>query len=184
VHRISGSALNQLLNRRGLSFDLYGNLYVTEQVNHRLKLLQYVSPYRYRASSTCCFSPVLARSNNQPALCDNAQWTINGTTLYNNVTLGGPLPTSLFVDGINQIYVSTSTRASILMRTLTSNVITRNITGNFTGSLSLFVAMNGDVLIDNGSANKHVDDCSCTVSQQQLLRSFYRSKWNAVLFPR
>jgi hypothetical protein len=159
-----GPALNQLLHPRGMSFDSYGNLYVTEQYNHRLTKFNIVSNSCSKffltdaehPLYTSCFSTVLARSNNEPALCYNAQWTINGTTLYNNITLG-PLPTSLFVDGINQIYVSTSTRSSILMRPLTSNTITRNITGNFTGSLSVFVSINGDIFIDNGLANKRVD---------------------------
>ena len=95
-------------------------------------------------------------SYNQPRLCADAIWTSNATTILTNVTLGGA-PFSLFIDGINTIYVTSQTRGFVWIRPQDPTVQPRNITNNFNRSSSVFVNINGDVYIDNGFVNGRVD---------------------------
>lgn len=95
-------------------------------------------------------------SYNQPKLCTDAIWSINATTLITNVTLGGS-PFTVFIDGINNLYVGSQNRGSIAIRPSDNALFTRNITGNFNRSSSFFVAINGDVYIDNGLIHGRVN---------------------------
>jgi DNA-binding beta-propeller fold protein YncE len=81
---------------------------------------------------------------------------VNATSILTNATIGLQ-PTGLFVDGVNSLFVSSSTHPMISIRPQGYTIISRNITGAFNQSLSHFVALNGDVFIDNGALQRRVD---------------------------
>ena len=66
-------------------------------------------------------------------------------------------PYSIFVDGINTIYVTGRSRNTVFIWPQGTTSITRNVSGSFNRSSSLFVSINGDIYVDNGFVNGRVD---------------------------
>ncbi|CAF4380599.1 unnamed protein product, partial [Adineta steineri] len=136
---VAGSSSNQLNYPRTFSFDSYGNLYVADQNNNRIQKF-------ILASNSCSLS------YNQPQLCSNTSWYSNATTLLSNSSIG-LLPYGIFVDGINTLYVVSRSKNRVFVWPQGNSAPTKNISGNFNNSYSLFVSMNGDIYIDNGYLN-------------------------------
>ena len=90
-------------------------------------------------------------------------WSSNATTLLTHTTIGSS-PDFLFVDGLNTFYVLGLTRNTIFVWPQGSSVITQNISGSFNRSLSMFVALNGDIYFDNGFARGRVEKWSFSTS--------------------
>jgi DNA-binding beta-propeller fold protein YncE len=112
-----------------------------------------------------CIKPIsiLGLSYNQPRICADAVWSINATTFLNSAAIGSS-PDLLFVDGLNTVYVLGRARNMIFVWPQGNPGITRNISGTFNRSLSMFVSINGDIYIDNGFTRGRVEKWSFSTS--------------------
>ncbi|CAF1428315.1 unnamed protein product [Adineta steineri] len=137
-----GSQSNQLDGPFSLSFDRFGNMFVTDQSNHRIQkfLLMKDSP---------------ALSFNQPKFCPTPIWDSDGIT-FANQSIVGEDPRAIFVNANNTIYVVNREDNTILIWEEENVNPTKIISGNFTAPLSLFVTSNGDIYIDDGDHNGQV----------------------------
>ena len=68
----------------------------------------------------------------------------------------GKEPLAIFVNTNNTIYVANNEKNQILVWHEGSISPTRIISGNFSGTNSLFVSLNGDIYIDDGYKNGRV----------------------------
>ncbi|CAF1408570.1 unnamed protein product [Adineta steineri] len=137
-----GSRSNQLLNPFSFSFDSYGNMFVTDQYNHRIQKFLLM-----KDSSALPF--------NQPQFCSTATWNLTGITIANQ-SIVGLFPRDIFVSKNNTIYVANQQNNTIIMWEEESANPTKIIEGNFTIPMSLFVTSNGDIYIDDGQKNGRV----------------------------
>jgi hypothetical protein len=92
---------------------------------------------------------LLALSFNQPKFCPTASWNHNGIT-FANQDIVGRYSFSVFNNTNNTIYVGNQENSTILVWHEDSINPTKIISGNFTYPNSLFVALNGDIYIDDG----------------------------------
>ncbi|CAF3936588.1 unnamed protein product [Adineta steineri] len=157
-HRIVGSSLdgfrclvgcfgkglqsNQLQNPFSLSFDHSGNMFVTDYNN-------------YRIQKFLLMKDSVALSLNQPKFCSTAIWNFNGMTIADR-SIVGQLPTGIFVNTNNTIFVANKENNTIVIWNEESVSPTKIIHGNFTKPNSLFVTSNGDIYIDDGFKNGRV----------------------------
>ncbi|CAF1536843.1 unnamed protein product, partial [Adineta ricciae] len=98
-------------------------------------------------------------SFNQPKFCLTATWNPNGITIANQ-SIVGIRPFGIFVNTNNTIYVANKEKNTILIWQEESINPTKNIQGNFTEPISLFVTSNGDIYIDDGIKNGRVQKWS------------------------
>ncbi|CAF1565509.1 unnamed protein product, partial [Adineta steineri] len=136
-----GSQSNQLHYPFSLSFDRFGNMFVTDTVNSRIQK----------------FFPMkdsFALSFNQPKFCSSATWNFNGIT-FANVSTAGQDPRAIFVNTNNTIYVANRENNTVIIWQEESINPTKIISGNFTSPNSLFVTSNGDIYIGDGNSNKN-----------------------------
>ncbi|CAF1457981.1 unnamed protein product, partial [Adineta steineri] len=131
-----GSKSNQLDTPCILSFDHSGNMFVTNQLNHRIQKF-------------LLMKDSFGLSFNQPKFCSTAIWNPNGITIADQSTVGF-VPGAIFVNTNNTIYVVNRLNKTIIMWQEESVNPTNIIHGNFTGSISLFVTSNGDIYIGDG----------------------------------
>ena len=103
---------------------------------------------------------VLTLSYNQPRFCLNTSWNSNATT-FANESLVDALPYDIFINSNNSIYILNQNTGEILIW-LNENHLnpTKNISGDLADSLSIFVSTNGDIYVDNGKTNGHVEKWS------------------------
>jgi secreted PhoX family phosphatase len=99
---------------------------------------------------------ISALSYNQPKFCSNASWDSNATTFADSSILGSSAY-GIFVDGINTVYVVSQSENIIYAWTQGSTSSTKNISGSFNLSYSIFVSILGDIYVDNGYFNNQVD---------------------------
>ncbi|CAF1478174.1 unnamed protein product [Adineta ricciae] len=97
-----------------------------------------------------------ALSFNQPKFCLGAVWNGHGIT-FANQSIVGQNPLLLFIDTNNTIYVVDQDKNEILIWFNQSTYPTKTISGSFSYPTSMFVTTLGDIIIDNGFANKRVD---------------------------
>jgi hypothetical protein len=90
---------------------------------------------------------------NRPKPCPNALWYHDGITVANETSLGKDL-FSLFVDINNAIYSIDYTYGIVRVWQDRGSSLTRNISGKFKTTQSLFAISNGD-LYSNNSADHH-----------------------------
>lgn len=95
-------------------------------------------------------------SYNQPKFCPSAKWNPNAITFTNESTVGDN-PYGIFVDINNTIYVADKQNGRVSIWPPSSTTPTRILSGGINSPFSLFVAINGDIFIDNGDANGRVD---------------------------
>jgi hypothetical protein len=105
--------------------------------------------------SISLFVSLLALSFNQPKFSPTATWNSNAIT-FANQSIVGQDPRAIFVNTINTIYVAHRQKNQILVWDEGSINPTKIISGNFSGSLSLFVTSNGDIYIDDGTEHNQV----------------------------
>ncbi|CAF1027553.1 unnamed protein product [Adineta steineri] len=94
-------------------------------------------------------------SYNQPKFCPTTFWHPNGITIANE-SIVGRAPRAIFVNTNNEIYVTDQENNTILMWDEGSDNPTKVTSGHFTEPLSLFVALNDDIYIDDGFWNGRV----------------------------
>ncbi|CAF1357311.1 unnamed protein product [Adineta ricciae] len=87
---------------------------------------------------------------NQPKFCSKSVWSQNGMTVADQFTLGSK-PSALFIDKKNLIYSINRETMKILVWHQGNIEPTKTIFTGFFNSSSLFVALNGDIYIDNGA---------------------------------
>ncbi|CAF1452698.1 unnamed protein product [Adineta steineri] len=141
-----GSQSNQLNSPFSFSFDSYGNMFVTDQLNHRIQKI-------------LLMKDSFALSFNQPKFCPTATWNSNGITFANQSIISED-PRAIFVNTNNTIYVANGDNNTILIWQEENIDPTMVIHGNFAESLSLFVTSNGDIYIDDGDHNGRVQKWS------------------------
>ncbi|CAF4063852.1 unnamed protein product, partial [Adineta steineri] len=138
-----GSASSQLLSPYTLSFDSYGNMFVTDYGNNRIQKFTFLNN-------------TLDPSYNQPKFCQNASWNPNASTFANSITVGSN-PWGIFVNTNNTIYVADRANNEIHIWFNNSIGPTQTIQSNSSQPNSVFVTHNGDIYIDNGAFNHRVD---------------------------
>jgi hypothetical protein len=94
-------------------------------------------------------------SYNQPKICPSASWNSTGITFANSSTVGS-LPSNIFVDSTDAVYVSTQTSNVVQVWFGGSMFPTRNLSGNCNGICGLFVTVNGDIYADNTQTSQVV----------------------------
>ncbi|CAF1178450.1 unnamed protein product [Adineta steineri] len=141
-----GSQSNQLGNPFGLSFDSFGNIFVTDSANNRIQKF-------------LLMKDSFALSFNRPKFCPTATWSSNGITIANQSIVGED-PNAIFVSTNNTVYVANKQNNTIVMWQGENVNPTKTIVGNFTKPWSLFVTSNGDIYIDDGVKNRRVQKWS------------------------
>ncbi|CAF3892066.1 unnamed protein product [Adineta steineri] len=159
-----GSQSSQLNKPVSLGFDRSGNIFVTDQSNHRIQKF-------------LLMKDSFALSFNQPKFCPTATWKSNGITFANR-SIVGQNPLAIFVSTNNTIYVSNKENNTILMWEEESANPTKIIHGNFTLSASLFVTSNGDIYIDDGNKNGRVQKWSAETNTFVTVMNVNSSCWS------
>ncbi|CAF1455021.1 unnamed protein product, partial [Adineta ricciae] len=95
-------------------------------------------------------------SFNQPEFCSNAIWNKSAIT-FADQNIIGTSPRALFINTNNTIYSFNRDTKQILIWANQSSNPTKNISGNFADSFSIFVTNVGDIFIDNGYLKKQVN---------------------------
>lgn len=96
---------------------------------------------------------IVVVSYNQPRLCPNASWNASAITFANS-SLVGLNPFGIFISINNTIYVSAKSMNLIRIWNERNNTPVSIITGTFNNAHGLFVTLNGDVYIDDGSNHR------------------------------
>ncbi|CAF1158884.1 unnamed protein product [Adineta ricciae] len=140
---VQGTASNQLKGPWNLAFDSHGNLYANEWGTSRI--LKYT-----------LLNNTGVKSYNQPKLCSNATWSVNGSTFANR-SIVGSYPSDIFIDTNGSIYVVDKDNDRIQVWFNNSINPTRTISGISFNVSSIFVANDGNIYIDNGMSNGYVN---------------------------
>ncbi|CAF4179582.1 unnamed protein product, partial [Adineta steineri] len=93
---------------------------------------------------------------NRPMFSPCALWYPNATTFANESTLGSHTH-GIFIDTYNTLYAGSWSNSFVKVWPNSSSTATRTIQAGLYKPYSFFVAMNGDVYIDNGLLNGRVD---------------------------
>ena len=101
----------------------------------------------------CCVS---VHHDNRPKFCPAATWNPNAVTFANQTTIGAPV-VSLFVDVNNTVYAAVMDLEQVQVWPQRSAAASRNLSTGANAPWSVFVTINGDVYVDNGSKNRTVN---------------------------
>ncbi|UJR06642.1 hypothetical protein I4U23_010926 [Adineta vaga] len=118
-----------------MSFDSFGNIFVVDTGNSRIM--------KFQLENFCGFPLNIRR------FCSKPVWNRNGITFTDQSTIGLK-PSSIFINEKNLIYSLNQEKKEILIwneSNIQSSII---LPSDFSDSYSLFVALNGDIYIDNG----------------------------------
>ena len=96
---------------------------------------------------------LLAVALNQPTICANATWQVNGSTLA-NISAVGNYPYALFVDSSNAVYVVETSLSRVQVWPQGSSSPTRNISGSLNWPVAVCATSNGNVYVDNGNSGR------------------------------
>ncbi|CAF1550639.1 unnamed protein product [Adineta ricciae] len=118
-----------------ISFDSFGNIFIADFINQRIR--------KFQLENLCGF-PL-----NIPRFCSKPVWNRNGIT-FTDQSIIGLNPSSIFIDQKNSIYSLNQEKKQILIWNESNIESTRINLSDFSYSYSLFVALNGDIYIDDG----------------------------------
>ncbi|CAF0847103.1 unnamed protein product [Adineta steineri] len=161
-----GSLSNQLNFPIQLSFDSYGNIFVTDFNNYRIQKFLLITNSCITSTNTTQSASLVTNSTtassstllsyNLPEFTAYTTWSANGITFANTTTLGTS-PYGIFIDTNNTIYVSERSTNRVQVWHDSSSVPIRNLTSGLSSPYSIFVTINGDIYVDNGGSNTRVD---------------------------
>ncbi|CAF0946979.1 unnamed protein product [Adineta steineri] len=177
-----GSLSSQLYYPVTLSFDSYGNIFVTDSWNNRVQKFLLLSNSCNETTTVTTMATVTSMNNtplvslttavpeissttasysnpisyNMPEFTAYTTWSSNGIT-FASTTVIGTSPYSVFVDNNNTVYVSEYSLDRVQAWREGSSKPTRNISGTINNPYSVFATSNGDVYVDNGYTNSRVD---------------------------
>ena len=97
----------------------------------------------------------VAHSYNQPKFCSDALWNANASSLASTDTAGSFLY-GIFINTLNKIYVTGLYKNYIFFWSDESLNSTKIVSGYFNQSYSVFVTINGDIYVDDGTLNRRV----------------------------
>ncbi|UJR17194.1 hypothetical protein I4U23_004089 [Adineta vaga] len=126
-----------------MAFDVRGNIYVTDRNSSLVEKFLLLNNTK-------------ATSYNQLRFCSFATWDEN-TTTFMNITTTDSKPVAMFITKNNSIYIFHGQTSKIQISLNGSMNIRKEILNNITIPASVYVAINGDILVDNGDANGTVD---------------------------
>ena len=159
----NGSAADQLSSPHSISFDSYGNLFVVDSANNRIQKFLLTasscSEYLLSCSSDNFLLSVVSTSYNQPKFSVCATWNPYAVTFADNNTVGS-LPTDVFVDTDNTVYVVSGSLNSVLVWSEGSNIIARNLSDNLTNPHAVFTTNNDDIYVSNDVSNRRLQKWS------------------------
>ena len=99
---------------------------------------------------------ILVPSYNRPKFLCKCIWNSNAINFANSTTVGN-YPLGIFVNTNNTIYVADRINSQIQIWFNDSVNPTRTISVSLSFPYSFFVAINGDIYVDNGLSNGRVD---------------------------
>ena len=133
-----GFTNDKLAYSTSMSFDSYGNIYVSDSGNRRVQKIHLSKQ-----------SQVLTLSYNQPRFHSNATWDANATT-FTNESIVGQYPGNIFVNSKNTIYTyNPQTNKILIWENKSSDNPSKTISTNLSDPQSIFVTTNGDIYVDN-----------------------------------
>ena len=92
----------------------------------------------------------LAISYNQPIICSSASWNSTGITFASSTMIGSQ-PSNIFIDVTNAIYVFSQSLNLVQMWSAGDISPSRNLSGTLNNASGLFVTVNGDIYVGNGT---------------------------------
>ena len=163
----SGSAANQLANPYGLSFDSYGNLYVTDSGNSRIQKFLLATNSCSKSFPCALSAPMYVTLNsihdiliepsyNQPKIDPGATWNSSAITFAANQTVGTAF-TGIFVNINNTAYAVEKSLNQVQVWLEGNATPARTISDGLNNPVGIFVTISGDVYVDNGLYNGRVD---------------------------
>ena len=92
-------------------------------------------------------------SYNQPIFHECTRWNPSGLSFANATTVGTN-PTGIFTDLNNSVYATAGDSASFQIWRNGNSNLSSSIVAGLNGSSSIFITLNGDVYVDNGTNNR------------------------------
>ncbi|CAF1127817.1 unnamed protein product [Adineta steineri] len=158
-----GSQSNQLSRPSSFSFERSGNMFVADSNNGRIQKF-------------LLMRDSFALSFNRPKFCSIPNWNSNGITIANQSIVGRSL-FATFVNTNNTIYVVNQQKNTVVVWHEESVNPTKIIHDNFIEPNSLFVTLNGDIYIDDGSENRRVQKWIAETSTFVTVMNVESSCW-------
>ncbi|CAF3732096.1 unnamed protein product, partial [Adineta steineri] len=97
-----------------------------------------------------------ALSYNLPKFCSNASWYPNATT-FANLSMMGSQPRDIFINTNNTIYVTSQAANKILVWSEGNTIPIKNISGNISSPIGLFVTTAGEIYVDSDNSIGRID---------------------------
>ncbi|CAF4086359.1 unnamed protein product, partial [Adineta steineri] len=193
-----GSTATTLNRASTLSFDSYGNIFVTDTPNSRIQKFLLITngcngtttmtnvtsmnstqsvpllTSTYATNSTNA-SSATGLSYNRPTFSTYATWSANGITLYDSGS-GGFLY-SVFVDTNNTLYTTEWSQFVVRVFPEGSTIPIRNISGGLSYPYAMFVTVNGDVYVDNGLTYSRVDKWTANATTSVSVMNVKAACW-------
>ncbi|CAF0808178.1 unnamed protein product [Adineta steineri] len=139
-------------------------------------ILKFATQYSIYSGFIIFSFGVIAFSFYQPKSSPTATWNSNGITFANR-SIVGQLPTGIFVNTNNTIYVANREDNTIVIWHEENVNPTEIISDNFIEPHSLFVTSNGDIYIDDGKENGRVQKWSAKTSTFVTVMNVNSSCW-------
>lgn len=105
---------------------------------------------------TLCSLLSIGLSFNQPRFCPEVTWSRNGITFAGNATVG-TLPTTVFVDDKNSVYVVERQWHQVQVWVEGNNASVRTVSAGLFEPHGLFVTSAGDIYLDNSMTNNRAE---------------------------
>jgi hypothetical protein len=108
---------------------------------------------------------------NQPKICPNATWNVNGATFANSSVVG-TRPHGFFIDISDTIYYANYDQNQIFVWSSGTTSLVRSLTVKLYVYATLFVTMNRDVYFENGNYTGRIDKWSMNTTSSVFVTNF------------